>query len=46
MFEILRYIFKRKKYYLFPLIIILALLSMITIFGQGTVYAPFIYTIF
>lgn len=36
----------RKKFWLAPLIIVLALLGALIVFGQGTVAAPFIYTLF
>ena len=36
----------RKKYWLAPLIITLLLLGFLIIFTQGSVVAPFIYTIF
>ena len=36
----------RKKYWLLPIIIVLVLFGGLTIFSQGSVVAPFIYTIF
>ncbi len=33
----------RKRYWLAPIIIILALLSLLIIFAQGSAVAPFIY---
>ena len=36
----------RKKFWLAPLIIILLLLGTIIVLGQGSVIAPFIYTLF
>ena len=36
----------RKKYWLAPLIITIVLMSALLIFTQGTVVAPFIYSIF
>ena len=36
----------RKKYWLAPLIITIILLGVLIIYTQGTVVAPFIYTIF
>ena len=36
----------RKKYWLAPLIITIVLMGALLIFTQGTVIAPFIYTIF
>jgi hypothetical protein len=36
----------RKKYWLFPIFIILVLFGVLIALSQGTVVAPFIYTIF
>ena len=36
----------RKKYWLAPLIITLLIMGALIIFTQGSVIAPFIYTIF
>jgi len=36
----------RKKYWLAPVIILLLALSALIIFAQGSVVAPFIYTLF
>ena len=36
----------RKKYWLFPILIVLALFGALIVLTQGTVVAPFIYTIF
>jgi hypothetical protein len=36
----------RKKYWLLPILIILALFGSLIVLSQGTVVAPFIYTIF
>ena len=36
----------RKKYWLAPLIITILLISTLIIFTQGSVVAPFIYSIF
>ncbi len=37
---------ERKKYWLFPIIIVLALFGALIVLSQGSVVAPFIYTIF
>jgi|TARA_B110000037_G_C17001309_1_gene457345 hypothetical protein len=42
-FEFLRF---RKKYWLLPIIIVLALFGGLIILSQGSAVAPFIYTIF
>jgi len=36
----------RKKWWLFPIIVILALLGFVLVFAQGSALAPLIYTIF
>ena len=36
----------RKKYWLLPIIIVLVLFGGIIILSQGSIVAPFIYTIF
>lgn len=36
----------RKKYWLAPLIFIIILMGAIIVFSQGSVLAPFIYSIF
>lgn len=36
----------RKKFWLAPIIIILLLLGALLVFTQGSVVAPFIYTLF
>ncbi|MBI2604801.1 MAG: hypothetical protein HYW49_01850 [Deltaproteobacteria bacterium] len=37
---------ERKKFWLAPVIVIMLLLGMLIVFSQGSVLAPFIYTIF
>tara|TARA_Y100001970_G_scaffold283051_1_gene397290 strand:- start:38 stop:190 length:153 start_codon:yes stop_codon:yes gene_type:complete len=37
---------ERKKYWLLPIIIVLAFFGIIIVLSQGTAVAPFIYTIF
>jgi hypothetical protein len=44
--EIWDYLRIRKKYWLAPLIITLVLMGALIIFTQGSVVAPFIYSIF
>lgn len=36
----------RKKYWLLPILVVLALFGSLIVLSQGTVVAPFIYTIF
>jgi hypothetical protein len=37
---------ERKKYWLLPIIIVLAIFGMLIVLSQGSAIAPFIYTIF
>tara|TARA_B100001765_G_scaffold156391_1_gene101155 strand:+ start:559 stop:708 length:150 start_codon:yes stop_codon:yes gene_type:complete len=36
----------RKKYWLFPILIVLVLFGALIVLSQGSAIAPFIYTIF
>ena len=44
--EFFEFLKVRKKYWLLPIIIVLALFGILIIFSQGSAIAPFIYTIF
>jgi hypothetical protein len=44
--ELWKFIKIRKKYWLLPIIIVLLMLGGLLFATQGTVIAPFIYTIF
>tara|TARA_Y100000815_G_C13126842_1_gene419008 strand:+ start:173 stop:325 length:153 start_codon:yes stop_codon:yes gene_type:complete len=44
--EFLEFLKVRKKYWLLPIFIVLALFGMLIVLSQGSVVAPFIYTIF
>ena len=44
--EFLEFLNVRKKYWLFPIMIVLLLFGGLIILTQGTAIAPFIYTIF
>ena len=44
--EFWEFLKERKKYWLLPIIIVLALFGVIIVLSQGSVVAPFIYTIF
>ena len=44
--EFTEFLIERKKYWLVPIIIILALLGVLVVFGEGSAVTPFIYTIF
>jgi len=44
--EFYNFIKIRKKYWLLPILIVLVLFGALIVLSQGTVVAPFIYTIF
>lgn len=45
-FELWAFLRERKKFWLLPIITVLILLSLLIVFTQGSVVAPFIYTLF
>ena len=44
--EFIEFLAVRKKYWLLPIIIVLALFGALIVLSQGSAVAPFIYTIF
>ena len=44
--EFILFLKVRKKIWLIPIILVLLLLSMLIVLGEGTAVAPLIYTIF
>ncbi len=44
--EFLQFMMARKKYWLAPLLVVLIALGALIVFAQGSVVAPFIYTLF
>jgi hypothetical protein len=44
--ELWEFLKVRKKFWLLPIIIIMLLLGVLLVFAQGSVVAPFIYTLF
>jgi hypothetical protein len=44
--ELWSYMRVRKKWWLLPIIIVLLLVGALLVFAQGSVLAPFIYTVF
>ena len=44
--ELLNFIIARKKFWLVPILLVLLLFGGLIFISQGTVVAPFIYTIF
>ena len=44
--ELLRFLWKRKLWWLIPMIVVLVLFAALLVFAQGSAIAPFIYTLF
>ena len=44
--ELWSFLRARKKWWLLPIILVLLLVGALLVFAQGSVLAPFIYTIF
>lgn len=44
--EFLDYARTRKRWWLLPLVLLLAVLSFVVVLAEGSALAPFIYTIF
>ena len=46
LFELWQFMLVRKKYWLVPVLIMLTVLGALLVLTQGSVVAPFIYTLF
>lgn len=44
--DLWRFMRARKKYWLAPLLLMMALLGVLIVFAKGSAVAPFIYTLF
>lgn len=44
--ELATFLMKRKKFWLLPIILVLALLGVLIVLAHGSAVAPFIYTLF
>lgn len=44
--ELWAFMRERKKFWLLPILILMALLGFLIVFAQGSAVAPFIYTLF
>lgn len=44
--DIVRFLLGRKKYWLLPVIFLLLIMGGLLVLAQGSVLAPFIYTLF
>jgi hypothetical protein len=44
--ELIKFLLVRKKYWLFPIMILLVFFGLVIVLGSGSAITPFIYTIF
>jgi hypothetical protein len=44
--ELLQFMLERKKFWLIPILLMMALLGGLIVLSQGSAVAPFIYTLF
>lgn len=44
--ELLVLLWKRKRWWVIPMIVVLILFALLLVFAQGSAVAPFIYTLF
>jgi hypothetical protein len=44
--HLVRFLFSKKRFWLAPILIVLIFLGALLIFTQGTILAPFVYTLF
>jgi len=44
--ELWAFMRSRKKYWLWPIVLVMALLGVLIVLAQGSAVAPFIYTLF
>jgi Family of unknown function (DUF5989) len=44
--ELIAFMRERKKFWLWPIFIVMALLGLLIVLAQGSAIAPFIYTLF
>ncbi len=44
--EMMLFLFRRKKYWLIPIVVMMSILGLLLVFTQGSALAPFIYALF
>ncbi|WP_164483833.1 DUF5989 family protein [Lacinutrix jangbogonensis] len=44
--QLARFLIQQKKFWLVPIIIVLFLLTLLVVFAENSVIAPFVYTLF
>jgi len=46
LYEFFRFIRARKKYWVVPVLLVIAIVGVAVVFGESSVVAPFIYALF
>jgi hypothetical protein len=44
--EMAAFLFRRKKYWLIPIVVMMSIIGFLLVLGQGSALAPFIYALF
>lgn len=44
--DLLSFLWRKKLWWLLPIVIVLIIVGLLVLFAQGTTVAPFVYTIF
>ena len=44
--SVFSFILEKKKYWLYPIVIVFTLIGALIVLGEGTAIAPFIYSLF
>ena len=44
--ELFGFLWQRKRWWMIPMVVVLVLFALLLVFAQGSVVAPFIYTLF
>ncbi len=44
--EMALFLYRRKKYWLIPIVVMMSILGFLLVFTQGSALAPFIYALF
>ncbi|MEK7545224.1 MAG: DUF5989 family protein [Patescibacteria group bacterium] len=44
--HILKFLMNRKRFWLVPIVMMLLIIGTLVIFTQGSIFAPFVYTLF
>lgn len=44
--DLLAFLWRKKMWWLLPIVVVLLIVGLLVLFAQGTTVAPFVYTIF